>query len=167
MPMSEPSSQDISSWTMCRDAQHGFSRRHPPDWRSTTSPGTCIQLQMGEGKLPEAVPEVDVFIQLTALQGVFPGDYLRDKSFPGGEGSGISPGIRYTDRQELFINGLPAVRARFRSSGPTPNWGIEYAITKGAQVLDIYISQPRPEVEDAFERMIETLEWSDFQDSRP
>src|SRR5215510_2378757 len=150
---------DMSNWKTCRDEQHGFSLRHPPDWHSTTPEGRCVQLQKGKSGLPVGVPEVDIFIQVTPLHGDFPADSLRDKSFPAQEGAGISPGVQYTDRQELLVNGLPAVRARFRSSGPTPNWGIEYAIRKDDQVLDIYISQPRPEIEADFEKMISTLRW--------
>ena len=105
------------------------------------------------------VPEVDVFIQVIPLQKDFPSDYLRDKSFPAQEGVGIHPVVKYTDRRELLVNELPAVRARFQSFGPTPNWGVEYAIKKGGKVLDIYISQQRPEIETEFEKMISTLQW--------
>jgi hypothetical protein len=113
-----------------------------------------VQLQKGKSGLPEGIPEVDVFIRVMPLRGSFPGDYLRDA-----EGTGSGSGVRYTDRQELLISGLPAVRARFQSSGPTPNWGVEYVIQKGSQVLDIYISQPKPEVEAEFEKVIRTLQW--------
>jgi hypothetical protein len=51
------------------------------------------------------------------------------------------------------------VRARFQSSGPVPNWGIEYVIRKGTNVLDIYISQPSPVIAAQFETMISTLQW--------
>ena len=40
-----------------------------------------------------------------------------------------------------------------------PNWGIEYVIRKDDTVLDVYISQPGPEIEAEFEAMIGTLRW--------
>ena len=67
--------------------------------------------------------------------------------------------MTYSDRSELVVNDLPAVRARFRSAGPTPNWGLEYAIQKHNRVLDVYISRPSPEIEAEFDRVIGTLEW--------
>ena len=51
-------------------------------------------------------------------------------------GTGARNAVTYMDRQELSVNGLSAVRAKFQSSGPTLNWGIEYAISKGNQVLE-------------------------------
>lgn len=113
-----------------------------------------MQLQKGKSTLPEGVPEVDVFIRVLLLQGNFPADYLKERG-----GTETRGAVTYMDRQELSVNGLSAVRAKFQSSGPTPNWGIEYAIRKGNQVLDIYISQPKPEVEAEFEKVIETLQW--------
>lgn len=143
-----------SDWKTCRDDQYGFSFRYPPDWHSTMREGRCVQLQKGKSDLPEGVPEVDVFIRVLPLQGNFPADYFEEEEGPETRGA-----VTYTDRRELSVNGLSAVRANFQSSGPTPNWGIEYAIRKGDQVLDIYISQPKPEVEAEFEKMIGTLQW--------
>jgi hypothetical protein len=71
----------------------------------------------------------------------------------------ISEGIEYSNRQQLTVAGLPAIRAEFRTSGPTPNWGIEYAIRKGSLLLDIYISQPRPAILAEFEEIVRTLQW--------
>lgn len=149
-----PSGSTGPKWKTCRDDQYGFSLRYPPDWHSTTTEGRCVQLQKGKSDLPEGVPEVDVFIHVLPLQGNFPADYLRERG-----GTGTRGAVTYMDRQELSVNGLSAVRAKFQSSGPTPNWGIEYAIRKGTQVLDIYISQPKPEVEAEFEKVVGTLQW--------
>jgi hypothetical protein len=149
----------MSDWKTCWDEQHGFSLRHPPDWHSTTPEGRCAQLQKGKSELPEGVPEVDIFIRVMPQRGAFPTNYLRDEVFPMQSEASVSRGVKYMDRQELLVNGLPAVRARFQSFGPTPNWGIEYAIAKGDEVISIYISQPRPEVEAEFDKMIGTLQW--------
>src|SRR5713101_6432015 len=97
-----PVAPEMATWKTCRDEQHGFSLRHPPDWHSTTPEGRCVQLQKGKSELPVGVPEVDVFIQVIPLQKDFPSDYLRDKSFPAQEGVGIHPGIKYSDRLELL-----------------------------------------------------------------
>ena len=78
----------------------------------------------------------------------FPTNYLR------------GDGVKYRDREELEVSELLAVRARFEATGgPTTNWGIEYAIRKDDQVLNIYISQPKPEIEALFEQVVRTLQW--------
>lgn len=150
-PNSSSGSKGTSpGWKTCRDDRYGFSLRYPPDWQSTTPEGRCVQLQKGKSTLPEGIPEVDVFIRVSTLRGNFPADYLKEEA--GGN-------VTYTSRKELSINGLPAVEARFQSAGPTPNWGVEYAISKGDQVLDIYISQPKQDVEALFEQVVRTIQW--------
>ena len=156
--MSRPPPKHPSDWKLCRDAEHGFALWYPPDWKRAGPPGRCVGLQRGEPNLPEGPPEVDVFIRVVSLQGRFPTDYLPPETPPGHEFD-VGRGVSYTDRAELVVGGLEAVRARFRSSGPTPNWGVEYAIRKGDRILDAYISQPRPEIEEEFDRVIATLEW--------
>ena len=142
-----------SNWKECRDDQHGFSLYYPPDWHSTTPEGRCAQLQKGTSSVPYGVPEVDVFIEVRSLEGKFPDDYLISPS-------PLTHGIRHTGRQELEINTLPAVRARFESTGgPVSNWGVEYAIRKGDKVMKIYISQPKPEIEQQFDEEVTTLRW--------
>lgn len=137
-----------ANWKECRDNQYGFSLRVPPDWRSTTEAGQCVQFQKGTTKLPHGVPEVDVFIRVSPAREAFPKDYPN------------SSNVHYTDHQQLDINSLPAVRARFQSSGgPVPNWGVEYAVRKGDRVLSIYISQPSPETEKLFDEVVRTLRW--------
>jgi hypothetical protein len=153
------SSLDVTNWKICRDEQYGFSLLYPPNWHSTTPEGRCVQFQKGQTELPEAIPEVDVFIHVTALEGNFPSDYLRDRTLSAQGNQDVGRRIKYENRQELHVNDLPAVRAKFQSFGPTPNWGVEYAIRKGAQVLRIYISQPHLTVEGEFEKMIKTLQW--------
>lgn len=148
-----------AGWKACRDQEFGFSLRHPPDWRVAGPAGRCIQFQRGARLLPEGVAEVDVFIRVLAARGDFPSDYLDSSVPPSAEGPDIGRGVAYSEREELVINGLPAVRARFRSAGPTPNWGVEYAVRKGANVLDAYISQPAPDVEAEFEQTVRTLVW--------
>ncbi len=138
---------DQANWKECRDRQYGFSLRVPADWCSTTEEGRCVQFQKGTSELPQGVPEVDVFIRVSPARDSFPKDYPN------------SPGVHYTDQQQWDINSLPAVRARFRSSGPVPNWGVEYAVRKGTSVLSIYISQPNPEVEELFDEVVKTLRW--------
>jgi hypothetical protein len=143
---------ETHGWPICRDDRYGFSLRHPPDWHSTTEKGRCVQLQKGaRGRPPCDVPEVDVFLSVEQLAGVAPGGLLRDRG-PGGA-------VEYWERQESMIAGLPGVRARFRSFGDQPNWGIEYAIRKGDRVLRIYLSRPDPETEVLFDRMVATLRW--------
>ena len=156
-----PSTQEdeVSAWETCHDTRQGFSIRHPPDWRSTTPSGVCAQFQAGQTDLPEGIPAVDVNLRVDALRGSFPEDYLIDRSFPTTEGSPAERGITYTERRELTIAGLEAVRARFESRGPTPNWGSEYAIRNHDQVMRIYISQPSPETEKTFDTMVHTLDW--------
>jgi hypothetical protein len=136
-----------ANWVECRDRQYGFSLRVPGDWRSTTEEGRCVQFQKGQSALPAGVPDVDVFISLSPTRASFPEDYPN------------SPGVQYTDHQQLTINSLLAVRAKFRSSGPVPNWGVEYAVRKGGVVLSIYISQPTPEIEKLFDEVVGTLRW--------
>ena len=143
----EPPMPNQANWKECRDRQYGFALRVPPDWRSTTEEGRCVQFQKGTSALPHGVPEVDVFIRVSPARGSFPEDYPN------------SPGVQYTDHRQLEINSLPAVRARFRSSGPVPNWGVEYAVHKGTSVLSIYISQPSAEVETLFDEVVKTLRW--------
>jgi hypothetical protein len=139
-------------WSVCRDNRHGFSLRHPPEWHSTTEEGRCVQLQKGaRGESPCDVPEVDVFLSVEVLGGAAPGELLRDR--------GPRGGVEYSERGESTIGGLPAVRARFRSFGDQPNWGIEYAIRKDDRVLRIYISRPDPQIEELFDRMVTTLRW--------
>jgi hypothetical protein len=143
----ELSMPDQANWKECRDRQYGFSLRVPPDWRSTTEEGRCVQFQKGTSELPQGIPEVDVFVHVSPAGDSFPEDYPN------------SPGVQYTDHQQLEINSLPAVRARFQSSGPVPNWGVEYAVHKGDSVLSIYISQPSPEIEKLFDEVVKTLRW--------
>lgn len=147
-----------ASWKTCRDDRHGFAFRHPPDWSSTTPEGTCVQLQKGRVEQPHGVPEVDVFIRVSPRQAPFPAGYFTERA-PTADEERPRRGVRYADRRELVVSGLLAVRARFTSFGPVPNWGVEYAIAKGDLVLHVYISQPRPDVEAQFEQMIETLTW--------
>jgi hypothetical protein len=106
-----------------------------------------VQFQKGTSELPHGVPEVDVFIRVSPARDSFPEKYPN------------SPGVQYTDHQQLDINSLSAIRARFRSSGPVPNWGVEYAVRKGAYVLSIYMSQPSPEMEKLFDEVVRTLRW--------
>jgi hypothetical protein len=148
-----------NDWITCRDAEHGFALRHPPNWRRTGPPGRCAQLQRGQPSVPDGVPEVDVFIRVLPLQGSFPTDYLQPDERRPGAAMDIGRGVTYSDRSETVVNGLATVRARFRSSGPTPNWGVEYVIRNGDQVLDAYASRPSAEVESEFDRVIRTLEW--------
>jgi hypothetical protein len=140
-----------SDWKECRDEKYGFSFYYPPDWYSTTPEGSCVQLQKGESNLPHGVPEVDVFLSVRPRDGKFPEDYLI---------SALSRGVKYTDRRELTIGTLPAVRARFESlGGPESNWGVEYAVCKGESVLRIYISQPKRDVERQFDAVVSNLRW--------
>jgi hypothetical protein len=157
--MSQPSRQHPSDWTLCRDAEHGFALWHPPDWQPAGPPGRCVQLQRGDPSLPDAPPEVDVFLRVLPLEGDFPSDYLQPGRTPREQHLEVGRGVSYSDRSDVTVGGLPAVRARFRSSGPAPNWGVEYAISKGNVILDAYISQPRPDIEADFDRVIATLEW--------
>lgn len=157
--MSQTSPEHPHDWKPCRDAEHGFALWHPPDWDPAGPPGRCAKLQRGKPSLPEAPPEVDVFIRVLPVEGSFPTDYLRPGTTPADEQLDVGRGVSYTDRSELVVGGLQAVRARFRSSGPTPNWGVEYAIRKGDRILDAYISQPHPDIEAEFDRVIATLEW--------
>jgi hypothetical protein len=145
---------DTTGWRTCRDERYGFSLRYPPDWVSTTREGTCVQLQKGAAALPHGVPQVDVYMRVVARQGDFPGTYLQET--PAG---GIGRGVQYTERIERTVGGLRAIRARFAAVGDVPNWGVEYVVNKGDLVLDIYISQPRPEIEEQFESVISTLKW--------
>ena len=138
---------DQTNWEECRDRTYGFSLRVPPDWRSTTEEGRCVQFQKGPSALPEGVPDVDVFLHVSPVRASFPTDYPN------------SPSVLYSDHQQVEINSLPAVRATFRSSGPVPNWGVEYAVHKGDCVLSIYISQPSPDVEKLFDEVVGTLRW--------
>ncbi len=145
---------DAAGWRTCRDDEHGFTLRHPPDWTPTGPTGRCVQFQRGEPSLPGGVPEVDVFIRVLPVEADFPGEYLHtDRGFE------VGRGVEYSDRSEFVVHGLTAVRARFRSSGPTPNWGVEYAIRKDDRILDAYVSQPSPDVEADFDRVIGTLQW--------
>ena len=140
-------------WEECRDNQYSFSLHHPPDWHSTAPKGRCVQLQKGTSNLPGGVPEVDVFIEVRSLEGKFPDDYLLSSSR-------LSRSVKYTDRRELAINTLSAVRARFESTGgPVPNWGVEYAIRKDDKVMKIYISQPKPAIEQQFDEVVTSLRW--------
>lgn len=148
-----------NDWKTCRDAHYGYSLRYPPDWQLIGPAGRCVQLTKGERALPNGVPDVDVSIRVTPLQGNFPGDFLQDKDFPVQGAAGAVRSLRYTRRQDLHVNGLAAVRAEFTTSGPTPNWGIEYVIWKDGAVLDVYISQPRPEIVTQFDAMIRSLHW--------
>jgi len=136
-----------SNWKECHDKQFGFSLRVPPDWHSTTEEGRCVQFQKGASTAPAGVPEVDVFIRVSPVQGKFPNDYPN------------SSGVTYTERRLVKIGSLPAVRARFRSSGTVPNEGVEYAVGKGSSVLNIYISQPAPKIEKLFDDVVQTLSW--------
>lgn len=152
-------SQDVlkmppqSGWKECRDTKHGFFLRYPPGWYSATPEGRCAQLLKGINREPYGIPEVDVFIEVRPLGGKFPDDYLVSSS-------PLTRGVSYTDRQELEIYTLPAVRARFHSAGgPVPNWGVEFAIRKGDKVMKIYISQPKPEIEQQFDQVVKTLRW--------
>jgi hypothetical protein len=149
---------DTTGWRTCRDERYGFSFRYPPDWVSTTGEGTCVQLQKGTAALPHGIPEVDVNIRVAARQGDFPGTYLQETPVGGGTG-GIGRGVQYTERSERTVGGLRAVRARFATVGDVPNWGVEYVVNKGDLVLDIYISQPLPEIEEEFESVLSTLQW--------
>ena len=106
-----------------------------------------MQFQKGTSALPQGVPEVDVFIHVSPARDSFPKDYP------------ASPNVQYTDHQQVDINSLPAVRARFQSPGPVPNWGVEYAVRKGDSLLSIYISQPSPEIEKLFDEVVRTLRW--------
>ena len=150
-----------SDWKTCRDNQHGFSLNYPSDWESTTSEGRCVQLQKGEVSLPAGIPEVDVFIQVMPLRDNFPDDHLANQEVitQGQTEERIDRGILYNSREELEINGLSAVQAKFESFGPTPNWGLEYRIRNGDQILSIYISQPEPEIEMTFIEVVNTIQW--------
>jgi hypothetical protein len=134
-------------WKEYRDRKHGFFLRVPPDWHSTTEEGRLVQFQKGRSELPESVPDVDVFISVRPVQGAFPKDYPN------------SPGVQYSDRQQMDLSSLPAVRAKFRTLGSTPNWGVEYALQRADLVLSIYISQPSPETEKLFDEVVGTLRW--------
>ncbi len=109
--------------------------------------------------MPDGVPEVDAFIRVLPLEAEFPADYLRTEDELAERQLEVGRGVAYSDRSELVVNGLPGVRARFRSAGPTPNWGVEYAIRKNDRILDAYVSRPSPEIEAEFDRVIRTLEW--------
>jgi len=150
---------ESSSWRVCRDEEHGFALRRPPDWTPKGPPGRCVQFQRGEPSIPDGVPEVDVFLRVVPLEGRFPTDYLRSDVAPGDRSLEVGRGVTYSDRTELVVGGLPAVRAHFRSTGPTPNWGVEYAICNRDRILDAYVSRPSAEVESEFDRVIATLEW--------
>jgi len=119
----------------------------------------CVQFQRGEPSIPDGVPAVDVFIRVLAREAEFPADYLRADNELADRQLQVGRGVAYSDRSELVVNGLPGVRARFRSAGPTPNWGVEYAIRKDDRILDAYASRPSQEVEAEFDRVIRTLEW--------
>jgi hypothetical protein len=147
-----------SDWTILRDERYGFSFRHPQEWQSTTG-ASGVRLSSGEIRLPNGVPEVDIFVQVAPVRDEFPKDYLVDKVYRSAEGADVDRGISYTERKEVNVGGLPALRARFRSFGPTPNWGIEYVIRKGHLVLNAYVSQPSPRIQCLFETMMSTLEW--------
>jgi hypothetical protein len=157
--MDPTASDHPAGWRACRDSEYGFTLRHPPDWIPTGPPGRCVQFQRGEPSLPDGVPEVDVFIRVLALEAEFPADYLRTEGESGEQELEVGRGVAYSDRSELVVNGLPGIRARFRSAGPTPNWGVEYAIRKGDRILDAYVSRPNQDVEAEFDRVIRTLEW--------
>ena len=144
----------MEGWVSCRDERWGFSVRHPADWSSTTPPGRCAQLRKGVPSAPHAVPEVDASFRVDALRGSFPAGYLLE-----GADSSKAHGVSYTDRTELTIAGHPAVRARFHTRGPVPNWGVEYAVRNGDLILAAYISQPSPEVERQFDTVMSTLDW--------
>src|SRR5262249_446914 len=121
--------------------------------------GRCMQLQRGEPSLPDGVPEVDVFVRVLPLEGAFPDYYLSAGDQLDSADMQVGRGVAYTDRSELVIHGLPAVRARFPSSGPTPNWGVEYVLRKAGSVLDAYVSRPSPETEAAFDLVMSTVVW--------
>lgn len=157
--MDTQAANNSENWRTCRDEEHGYALRHPPDWISTGRAGRCVQFQRGEPSVPDGVPEVDVFIRVVPLEGEFPAHYLLTDGGPEARQLEVGRGVAYSDRSELVVNGLPTVRARFRSSGPTPNWGVEYAIRKGDLVFDAYVSRPSPEVEAEFDRVIGTLDW--------
>jgi hypothetical protein len=147
MPITE-----THGWPVCRDDRYGFSLQYPPEWHSTTAEGRCVQLQKGaRGEPPCDLPEVDVFLSVERLRGAGSGDLLR--------ADGPVGGVEYSERRELTIAGLPAVRARFRSFGDQPNWGVEYAIRRGDRVLRIYVSRPDSDTEVLFDRMVATLRW--------
>lgn len=152
-------SDQLEGWRTCRDNEYGFTLRHPSDWTPKGPTGRCVQFQRGEPSIPDGVPEVDVFIRVLPLEAEFPTDYLRTKGDFANRQLDVGRGVAYTGRSELVVNGLPGVRARFRSAGPTPNWGVEYAIRKGDFILDAYVSRPSQEVEVEFDRVIGTLEW--------
>jgi hypothetical protein len=148
----------FEGWRRCRDEEHGFSLRYPPDWRSTTPEGRCVQLQKGATRQPGGVPEGDIFIRVIPLpRGSWGNESIRT-GFPQ-EVEGVDQGIAYADRESVEIAHLPAVRASFCTAGPTPNWGVEYAIRKDKALLDIYISQPSPAILSEFEAIVRTLEW--------
>ncbi len=67
-------------------------------------------------------------------------------------------GVTYSARRELTVNGLPAIRARFESVGPTRNWGVEYVVALRNIVIDAYISQPSPAIEAQFDAVMATLQ---------
>ncbi|MDQ6815060.1 MAG: hypothetical protein M3040_15095 [Bacteroidota bacterium] len=142
-----------STWIECHDEEYGFSLRYPPEWRSVSPAGHCTKLESSENRPPNEIPKVDIFIEVNSLQGKFPSDYLNSKSVPG-------PTVKYSDRNEIEINGLPAVRAKFTSlGGPVPNWGVEHSFLKGEKVMKIYISQPTAQIEQQYEEMLRTLTW--------
>jgi hypothetical protein len=158
--MDERSARHPPGWTACQDEQHGFIVWHPPDWRASGPPGRCVRLERGEPSLPEGTREVDVFLRVVKLEGSFPADYLQSGVEPADQRLDVGRGVAYTDRRELTIAGMPAVRAQFRSTGgPIPNWGVEYAIRKGGSVLDAYISRPSHAVEIEFDTVINSLDW--------
>ena len=140
-------------WETCFDAEHGFALRHPPDWAPVGGDHRCAGFRRGEPSLPDADPDVDVFIRVVAREADCPSAYMREAALE------VGRGVAYSDRAELRVGGLPAVRARFRSGGPTPNWGVEYAICKDADILDVYVSRPSGEIEAQFDEVIATLQW--------
>lgn len=148
-----------AAWAVCRDEKHGFTLRYPRDWKTAGPQGRCVRFQRGDPTRPEGVPEVDVSLRVLPVEGEFPSDYLRTDQPPERQKLQVGRGVAYTDRRELLIGNLQAVRARFQSTGPNPNWGVEYAVRKAAHILDAYISQPSPEVEQEFDQFMRSLEW--------
>jgi hypothetical protein len=157
--MGTQSSDQLESWRTCRDNEYGFSLRHPPDWTPKGPTGRCVQFQRGEPAMPGGIPDVDVFIRVLPLEAEFPADYLRAEDELAGPQLEVGRGVAYSDRSELLVNGVPGVRARFRSAGPEPNWGVEYALRKGDRILDAYVSRPSQDVEAEFDLVIRTLQW--------
>jgi hypothetical protein len=145
-----------NDWKHCQDEHYGFTVYYPPDWEVVRVEGRCVQLRKGTGKLPEGVPEVDVAIRVAPFEGHFEA-YLNSNAAPAA--GDVGRGVQYRNRQLWSVNDLQIVRAEFRSSGPTPNWGVEYAILKGGLILDFYISQPEPAVEKLFDEVVTSLKW--------